>query len=129
MDQMDPDQSEQPDPSSTEAASTSGPALPEASAGHWKASGHFFGKLIWNILFKILDLEEGGTGAGEGALPLYHPFKIQTFVYDFPYECSRGGQYFLKKIEEDFRNFESLSKEDFKIVEKIKKFCEILPKF
>ena len=28
--------------------------------GHWKATGHFFGKFIWKILYKNLDLKGGG---------------------------------------------------------------------
>ena len=39
-------------------------------AGHWKATGHFFGKFIWKILYNNLDLKGGGTGAGKGVLPL-----------------------------------------------------------
>ena len=40
--------------------------------GHWKATGHFFGKLIWKILYKNLDLN-GGCRGWEGWLPLCHP--------------------------------------------------------
>ena len=55
---------------------------------HWKAPGLFFGECIWKILYKHLDLNGGGTGAGNGGLIMYPSFKIQIFVQDFPYELS-----------------------------------------
>ena len=50
------------------------------NAGHWKATGRILGNFLWKILYKNLDLKGGGTGAGEGTLSLYPPFKIQIFV-------------------------------------------------
>ena len=43
----------------------------EGRSGQWKATGHFFGKFIWNILYKNLDLTGGGSGLETGGLPLY----------------------------------------------------------
>ncbi len=48
--------------------------------GHWKATGYLFGKFIWKILCKNLDLKGRGTGAGGWGLPLNPPFKIQIVV-------------------------------------------------
>ena len=61
-------------------------------SGHWKATGHFFRKFIWKILYKNLDLEGGGTRAWERGLPLYHPPLRSRFVYrifhkNFPKNC------------------------------------------
>ena len=41
--------------------------------GHWKATGRILGNFLWKFLYKNLDLKGGGTGSGEGTLPLYPP--------------------------------------------------------
>ena len=43
----------------------------EPPAGHWKATGHYSGKFVWNILYKHLDLKGGVQGPGRGGSPLY----------------------------------------------------------
>ena len=37
--------------------------------GHWKATEHLIGKIIWKILYTNLDLKGGGTGAEKGGSP------------------------------------------------------------
>ena len=65
--------------------------VPLTIAGHWIATGQCFGNFIGKILYKNLDLKEGGyRGRGGGAPLVPPPFKIQIFIWDFPHESSGG---------------------------------------
>ena len=48
---------------------------PWTNSGHWKATGHVFGQIKWNILTQIWILKGGRAGAGEVGLPLYPPLR------------------------------------------------------
>ena len=58
-------------------------------SGHRKADGHFFEKLTRNILYKNLDLKEGGTRAGGGS-PCT-PSLRSRFVYRILHMNFPGG--------------------------------------
>ena len=49
--------------------------------GHWRATERILGNFLWKILCKNLDLKGGGTGAGEGTLPMYLPPLRSNFLY------------------------------------------------
>ena len=62
-----------------------GPHIALQQPGHWKATGHFFegetkthGKSYTQIW-----ILKGGTGAGEGGLPLYPPLRSRSFYRIF----------------------------------------------
>ena len=69
------------------------PRNPETDAltGYWKATGHFFRKLIWKILYKNLDLKGGVQGPGRGGLPLYPFLRSEIlcwiFLVNSPKQC------------------------------------------
>ena len=59
--------------------------------GHWKATGRFFWKFGWKILYKNLDLKGGVQGEpplpGPCTPPLRSRFVYRIFHHNFPKNC------------------------------------------
>ena len=72
-----------------------GPIRRISKNGHWKATGHFFAKIIWKISYTNLDLKVGGRGVGVPPVfpPLRSKFLYRIFHMNSPKKCPVAFQW------------------------------------